>query len=330
MSNEMGIVYVATKDERYVAEAFLSANSAKNLMPDMPITLFTNLEDSAFAKDDCFDSVICIDTIKKYRSAWSEGQLDRILCLPNSPYRYTLHLDTDTRVMSHEIREIFTELDSHDIAMVECAADASVSRKRYGRPMFNVGFILYKNTEQVHRLFTAWAELTAEYFGYANRDAVPEVTCLSHIQDPEMRRKLLFMDQISMVQLLSPEVNQFDLGLKILHESWNFRGARNGRTVDQNIRVDHQPSLRNRIGNDMLNTLQGYVRSGNPRRALGICNALLARAPDDTQLMKLVVNCHLQTRDLAPAERMLARILEVTPDDAEARSTIVAVRAGKI
>ena len=44
-----GIVYVATKKDRYLAEAFLSATSARSLMPEIPITLFTNLVDSAFA-----------------------------------------------------------------------------------------------------------------------------------------------------------------------------------------------------------------------------------------------------------------------------------------
>lgn len=133
---------MATKKEKYVAEAFLSATSVKDLLPDLSVTLFTNLTDSAFARDDCFDHVVSIDTIRDYGKTWSEGQLDRIRCLPDSPYDYTLHLDSDTRVMSPEIGDVFGLLADHDIAMVECLPDNSYACEQYGHPMFNVGFIL--------------------------------------------------------------------------------------------------------------------------------------------------------------------------------------------
>ncbi len=288
---ERGIVYVATKDERYVAEAFLSATSVKELAPDISITLFTNLEDSIFARDDCFDKVICIDTIRKYGSAWSEGQLDRILCLPDSPYQRTLHLDTDTRVMSSDIQGIFDCLDDCDIAMVECAPDASVSRQHYGKPMFNVGFILYRKNEAVGQLLSAWGDLTRRNFDMAACDELPYVDYLAHLEDPGLRRKLLFMDQLSMVQLLSPEVNVYGLKLKILHESWNFRGASRGRSLDQPLRVSHHPALRNVIGRDIINVAMRYRKSGRTKRALEIYESLLLRAPDDNMLQKFIADC---------------------------------------
>jgi len=324
---DAGIVYVATKDERYVAEAFLSASSVKDLVPDMPVTLFTNLEDSVFAQDDCFDTVIPIGTIERYSSQWSEGQLDRILCLPNSPYRYTLHLDTDTRVRSAEIRDVFAFLDDHDIAMVECAPDASVSRHHYGRAMFNVGFILYRRNEKVMALLKAWGELTAEYFGLANLDVVPKVDCLAHIADPELRRKLLFMDQTSMVQLLSPEVNKFGLDLRILDESWNFRGATGDRKLKQPLKVDHQPALRNVLGRDIVNSAIRYQSSGNADRALAILDGLLARAPNDTGLMKVIANCHMQSGDFERAGQIIMRALAIQPADQDLQAALTTVRA---
>jgi len=327
MMKDAGIVYVATKDERYVAEAFLSATSIKDLIPEMPVTLFTNLENSVFAQDDCFDTVIPIGTIKRYNSQWSEGQLDRILCLPKSPYRYTLHLDTDTRVRSPEVSEVFACLENHDIAMVECAPDASVSRHHYGRPMFNVGFILYRQSGKVNDLLTEWGELTAEYFGLANCEEVPEVDCLPHISDPELRRKLLFMDQTSMVQLLSPEVNRFGLDLKILDESWNFRGAAGDRKLDQPLKVDHQPMLRNLLGRDIINVALRYQATGNPRRALAVLNSLLVRSPNDTGLMKMIANCHMQNGEFKSAGQIIMRALAIQPADKDLQAALATARA---
>ena len=71
---KFGMIYVATRKEHYVAEAFMSANSVKDLVPDMPITLFTDLPKCVFAKDTCFDNVIPISTKRNYRMLWAEGQ----------------------------------------------------------------------------------------------------------------------------------------------------------------------------------------------------------------------------------------------------------------
>ena len=212
MSGDKGIIYVATKDERFALEAFLSATSVKDLMPDIPITLFTNLEDSVFVRDDCFDNIVPIDSVRKYSSAWSEGTLDRMMCLKESPYKYTLNLDTDTRVLSDEVADIFSLLDDFDIALVECENDNSFSRLHYGSRMFNVGFVLFRKCEKTTRLFDAWSELTAEHFRVASKDEVPELECITHIDDPEMRKRLLLIDQVAFVQLLSPGQQYFRSG----------------------------------------------------------------------------------------------------------------------
>ena len=43
MNDELGIVYVAT-GEKYLAECVRSASSAKKIMPEVPITLWTDGE----------------------------------------------------------------------------------------------------------------------------------------------------------------------------------------------------------------------------------------------------------------------------------------------
>lgn len=278
MSEQAGIVYVATRKENYVAEAFLSAHSAKDMMPKLPVTLFTDLVDSAFCRGRCFDNVVPIATQTNYRSRWADGQLDRIKCLIESPYERTLHIDTDTRIQTREVLSLFKKLDTIDIAMAECQPDASVSARHYGRPMFNVGVILYKKSAGVIRLLDEWKTLTKAHFDLANLDVVPPVACLPHIDDQELRRELLFMDQLSMVQLLSPEVNQFDLGLEILPEAWNFRGAGDGREFKEAVKINHHPALRNRLGEDIIDRATRYRRLGHKDLAREILMALMANA----------------------------------------------------
>lgn len=305
-----GIVYVATKKNRYVAEAFLSAISVKELVPDLPITLFTNLTNSAFARDDCFDSVVPIDTVREYGKSWSEGQLDRIKCLPRSPYEQTLHLDSDTRVRSAEIGGVFSVLEEHDIAMVECLPDNSYSCEKFGRPMFNVGFILYRKSDKVLNLLAEWDRLTSEHFALARDSSDPNAEWLSHVEDAEIRRKLLLMDQLSMVRLLSPEVNRFGLDCKILEHSWNYRGSRIQPVPDFPVRVDHHPHLRSvYFKRDIARAGASYVQAGNVDRALEIFEAALEQWPGDMDFLKCIVLSHLKRDALDEADRWLDVLL---------------------
>ena len=74
MPTDQGIVYVATKQDRYVEEAFLSADSVKQWVPDMPITLFTDLPKHALCRTDRFDAVEAIQGVKGFASGWAEGR----------------------------------------------------------------------------------------------------------------------------------------------------------------------------------------------------------------------------------------------------------------
>ncbi|MEO8224708.1 MAG: hypothetical protein ABI661_07860, partial [Gammaproteobacteria bacterium] len=121
----IGLVYVATRRPQYVAEAFLSAHSARDFAPDLPVTLYTDLPDVAFARSPCFSTVVPLATRRSYKSLWAEGQLDRIRALQDSPYDYTLHLDSDTRVLTPEFLGLFDRLDDIDIGMAICQPDVS-------------------------------------------------------------------------------------------------------------------------------------------------------------------------------------------------------------
>lgn len=287
-----GIVYIATRREHYVAEAFLSAHSAKEYEPNLPITLFTDVLDSPLIEGDCFDDVVPIETARTYSSLWSEGQLDRITCLTQSPYEYTLHLDVDTRILTPQFITLFDRLNSIDVGMAICQPDVSKCASWTGFPMFNVGLILFRKNMKTDQLLTSWRDLTRKHFDMANMEDLPEVEYLRHVEDPKIRRELLFMDQTSFVRLLSPEVNRFDLDFEILDEAWNFRGTGEGRTFDRPVLISHHSDLRSRLGEDILKRAETYWKSGNAdfarKMLLTLHDNLIP--PENTEAKQLVRN----------------------------------------
>src|SRR5216684_1875167 len=98
--SERGIVYVAVKRDRYVEEAFLSADSVKQRFPSLSITLFTDRPQHALCATDRFDAIEEISSATGFASSWAEGLLSRARCLRRTPYARTLHIDTDTRVLT--------------------------------------------------------------------------------------------------------------------------------------------------------------------------------------------------------------------------------------
>ena len=270
----IGMVYVATRRPYYVAEAFLSAHSARDFIPGLPITLYTDLPDVPFARSPCFSNVVPLETRRRYRSLWAEGQLDRIRSLRNSPYDYTLHLDSDTRVLSPEFPELFRKLEDIDIGMAVCQPDVSRCAQVTRLPMFNVGFILFRKSPAVLDLLEAWENLTRENFELGNQDVPPKTAVTAHIDDPEVRREILFMDQTSFVQLLSPEVNRFGVKLEIMDEAWNFRSTGAGRTFDRPVKISHHPELRGRLAGDLITRAGQYLEAGNAPLALTLLECL--------------------------------------------------------
>jgi len=231
--HDRGVVYVATQVDNYVEDAFLSADSIKERYPDLSITLFTDRLSHPLCATDRFDHVECaaevpdfhLGTVVDHAPRWSEGQLSRLLSLRRTPYRQTLHLDTDTKLVTDELMSLFDLLDDIDVGMTECSMDDSYSRLEYGRPMFNAGLILYRRNDLTWDWLQEWAELSERNFRWASANPLPRLASLRHLSDEGIRRKLMCMDQISLVEILSPETNKFNLKLKILDGSWLYRGS---------------------------------------------------------------------------------------------------------
>lgn len=244
-----GVIYVATRHAFYLEAATASAQSLKTLCPEISVTLFTNLPSSSNTYK-WFNSVIPIESVTGYHSPlvkmtdWGEGLLDKVTCLKQSPYDNTLYLDADTKVVSADIRDLFSILDVHEIAMVECQPDASFSRKHLGLRMFNAGVILYKNSEKTTALFKEWGSLFEQQLEAVIQNRMQEQAVLLGITDPRKQTNLLCNDQVSLVRLLSPEVNKYDLKVTILNEGWNYRGSTDGRELAYDLKIVHRDYLK--------------------------------------------------------------------------------------
>mgnify|MGYP003352656609 CR=1 FL=1 len=242
----------------------LSAQSIKRFAPNLPITLFTDRADHPLCALGVFDRVEPIGAVTGFESAWAEGQLGRIQALSRSPYAITLNLDTDTRVRSPEIASVFAELGDADVGLVEEAVDVSVSRSQTGRRMFNVGFILYRREEPILRLLEAWETRVRRNFGFALESPLPFVAELAHVRDEEVRRQLLRIDQVALMEILSPDRNELGLRLKQLENAWNYRGSVVAPCPPDRIRISHLDEFKATTHADIL-TLAEACAADSPR-----------------------------------------------------------------
>jgi hypothetical protein len=262
-----GVLYAASNGGRYIEEAFLSAESVKRVCPDLAIGLFTDEPTHELCKLGVFDTVQAVPKSRNFVSSWAGGQLCRIECLIRTPYLFTLHLDTDTRVMTPDLLSLFRQLQSTEVAMVEAMTEDSYSRHHYGARMFNSGVILYKRTSKVLAWLEAWADLSKAHFTLAGRDPLPQLDCLKHVDQESIRRRLLNMDQVSLVQILSPDINKFGLTWEMLDYSWNHRGSKSPSLNTCPARISHSPALRALLHADLVSLVLSWESANEPGAA---------------------------------------------------------------
>jgi tetratricopeptide (TPR) repeat protein len=218
-----GIIYVATNDDRYVEEAVLAAETVKNRCPDLSVTLFTDRPRNPLTGSGYFDFVKPVP--RGTAMDWGAGLLSRVACLAQSPYTETLHLDTDTRVLSADLPQLFAALANCDVGMVEDSATYSFARLHSGRRQFNGGLILYRNSERVRHCWREWEDRFRRNLALCSDNPGRPVPGIEHVENQEIRRKLLRTDQIALMEILSPERNALGLRLASLNDAWNFRGS---------------------------------------------------------------------------------------------------------
>lgn len=175
----IGIVYVAT-GKKYIEEASISAFSAKQWMPDLPITVFTDQKEVS----ECFDNVVPI-------TSTGDGFKDKVVFMAQSPYERTLFLDTDT-YLCNSVYELFELLDHFDIAM----AHDHLVRQVYPLknipicfPEFNSGVIAFRRTILLADFFIKWQDnFDSDKFehgtigNHPDQPSLRQVTCSSELR----------------------------------------------------------------------------------------------------------------------------------------------------
>jgi len=152
--DDFGVIYVAT-GEQFVKEAIISAEQLKCMMPDVNITLFSDLHSDS----SVFDSIIDVKNP-------TYSFLDKVKSLQRSPYEKTLYIDTDIYV-NEPVYELFDILDHFDMAAALDAHqqpvipnDEYAAPEIYGEyhpvPEFNCGLISFRNTANVMDCFERW------------------------------------------------------------------------------------------------------------------------------------------------------------------------------
>lgn len=147
----IGIIYVAT-GKKYLAECIRSAMSAKKVMPDISISLWTDVK--TISDKHSFDFINIIDN-PKY------NYFDKISPLLETQYEKTLFVDTDTYFIE-SVYEIYTLLDRFELAYAHAPCRFSRFGKRFiGEipmcfPEANTGVIAYRKNESVMQLIQEW------------------------------------------------------------------------------------------------------------------------------------------------------------------------------
>lgn len=145
-----GILYIAAGEE-FVEEAKISASSAKDVMPNVPVTLVSDQN----VDSELFDTTIPLEDPR------CDGG-DKIVHLLDSPYDRTLFVDTDI-YFADGVTEMFDLLDNFDFAVAsngQFYKSLEISDENIPKafPEYNSGVMLYQNHETVYQFRKEWEE----------------------------------------------------------------------------------------------------------------------------------------------------------------------------
>ncbi len=190
MNESFGIVYVAT-GEKYLTECIQSAKSAKKVMPDIPISLWSDKKPGS--DSDCFDDVFILAN-PKY------SFFDKIEPLTKTKYEKNLFVDTDTFFM-HSVYEISLLLDQFELAYCHAPRRVSPWDKNLKQipicfPEPNTGVIAYRRNEKVINVFLDWLRIYNEQM---DSDDPP-------VHDQPAFREAIFLSEVHST-VLPPEYN---------------------------------------------------------------------------------------------------------------------------
>lgn len=146
-----GVVYVAT-GRKFVDEALVSVRSVKKHMPDLLVSMFTDLHELVSSPPEGVDSVFHLAEVTK-------SCLDKMYPLVETPYEKTLFLDTDT-YMCDRVDELFDVLEKYDIAAAHppYRVQYQLSDVPECFPEPNTGVILFRRSSAALDVLNRWPE----------------------------------------------------------------------------------------------------------------------------------------------------------------------------
>lgn len=159
---DKGILYMVTGEE-YVKEARSSAESVKNVMPDIPTAVATDEDELELG---VFDQVIDYE----FEQQVIDGRpwlMNSTIPPRLSPFEYTLYLDSDTFVAA-DISEVFDLLEDFDLAMTPSPKRTEVAALPAPWHRFNCGVIAYRDSPDVRMFLERWNEIYRDHLH--NRD----------------------------------------------------------------------------------------------------------------------------------------------------------------
>ena len=145
-----GVLFIAT-GEIHVEAARRAALSVRRLNPSLRLGLFSDLRPS----DGVFDD---------WSRVTDPHERSKVDFLPRTPYRDTLYLDTDVRVVA-DLGDMFRLLERFDFALAQVVRWQKAFYQRSwiedvpsSFPQHNGGVILYRSTPEVIAFFEAWRD----------------------------------------------------------------------------------------------------------------------------------------------------------------------------
>lgn len=188
-----GVIYIAVGSQ-YVAEAVTSAASLKKCMSNLPITLYS----SEPVASPYFNQVKVIDSPR-----YDTPGIDKISNMYDSPYEYTLFLDSDTYICA-DLLEIFNLLDKFDMAVAHAPfriAPTHINGREWipyqfteipeSFPEMNTGVILYKKNYKVQHFFQKWLNLCEQKVKNHGKPLHDQATFRSVLYESELRTATL-------------------------------------------------------------------------------------------------------------------------------------------
>jgi hypothetical protein len=151
---KIGAIYIITQDSRYTQLLLNSAASLKRVMPNLPITVFSQFP----IESPNFERVIRVEGSE-------DGFYDKTVFFQQTPYERTLFVDADIYFVD-PVSELFSILEYFDFAATHEEYLNTDWWNRYPRPdipasfpEFNTGILAYKQSPRMDSLLKDWSSL---------------------------------------------------------------------------------------------------------------------------------------------------------------------------